>query len=129
MYYRMIGIRRSCKSHMWCVARFSTNLKYGEVLLLVKFTKSNTPPWVFFTFFKVYECYQIAQRTSYMCYSHQTWRIYICSRRLGNHTSKPYFCLSWYFFAENDWFFCHSFFELQFIKRQGLHFCLVYIWG
>ena len=27
------------------------------------FTKINTPPWVFFTFFKLYKCYQIAQRT------------------------------------------------------------------
>ena len=42
------------------------------VLLLVKlqakacnFTKSNTPPWVFFTFFKLYKCYQIAQRTTF----------------------------------------------------------------
>ena len=39
------------------------------VLLLVKlqasacnFTKSNTPPWVFFTFFKLYKWHQIAQR-------------------------------------------------------------------
>ena len=24
-------------------------------------TKRNTPPWVFFTFFKLYKCYQIAQ--------------------------------------------------------------------
>ena len=61
---------------MWCVVRFGTtcNLKYvksthGGVLLLVKlqasacnFTKSNTPPWVFFTFLKLYKWYQIAQR-------------------------------------------------------------------
>ena len=52
------------------------NLKYvknthGGVLLLVKlqalacnFTKSNTPPLVFFTFFKLYGWYQIAQRTT-----------------------------------------------------------------
>ena len=39
----------------------------GRVLLLVKllkacnFTKSNTPPWVFFTFFELYSWYQIAQ--------------------------------------------------------------------
>ena len=40
----------------------------GGVLLLVKvhpeacnFTKSNTPSWVFFTFFKLYKWYQIAQ--------------------------------------------------------------------
>ena len=33
-------------------------ITHGGVLL---FTKSNTPPWVFFTFFKVYKWYQIAQ--------------------------------------------------------------------
>ena len=52
-------------ANMWCVARFSTmcnfkNVKntHGGMLLLVKlqaeacnFTKSNIPPWVFFTFF------------------------------------------------------------------------------
>ena len=29
-----------------------------------KFKKINTPPWVFFTFFKLYKCDQIAQRYS-----------------------------------------------------------------
>ena len=29
------------------------------------FTKSNTPPWMFFTFFKLYKWYQIAQRITY----------------------------------------------------------------
>ena len=29
------------------------------------FTKINSPPWVFFTFFKLYKCYQIAQRITY----------------------------------------------------------------
>ena len=45
---------------------------HGGGLLLVKlqasacnFTKSNTPPRVFFTFFKLYEWYQIAQSTTY----------------------------------------------------------------
>ena len=45
---------------------------YGGVLILVKlqaevcnFTKINTPPWVLVTFFKLYKCYQIAQRTTY----------------------------------------------------------------
>ena len=36
------------------------------MLLLAKlqayFTKSNTPPWVFFTFLKLYKWYQIVQR-------------------------------------------------------------------
>ena len=30
------------------------------------FTKISTPPWVFFTFFKLYKWYQIAQRTTYL---------------------------------------------------------------
>ena len=41
---------------------------HGGMLLFIKlqtsaynFTKSNTPPWVFFTFFKLYKCYEIAQ--------------------------------------------------------------------
>ena len=32
-----------------------------ECYFYQKFTKSNTPPWVFFTFLKLYEWYQIAQ--------------------------------------------------------------------
>ena len=36
-----------------------------EELKACNFTKSNTPPWVFFVIFKLYKWYQIAQ-TSYM---------------------------------------------------------------
>ena len=32
------------------------------------FTKINTPPGMFFTFFKLYKWYQIAQRISYYQY-------------------------------------------------------------
>ena len=47
---------------------------HGEVLNLVKFqgeacnftTKSNTLPWVLFTFFKLYKWHQIAQRITYV---------------------------------------------------------------
>ena len=28
--------------------------------------KINTPPWVFLRFLKLYKCYQIAQRTTYL---------------------------------------------------------------
>ena len=37
---------------------------HGGVLLLVacNFSKSNTHPWVFFTFLKLCKCYQIAQK-------------------------------------------------------------------
>ena len=36
------------------------------VIPLVKFTKSNTPPWVFFTFCKLNKWYKIAQSVSYI---------------------------------------------------------------
>ena len=43
-------------------------ISHEEVLHLVKaqakacnFTKNNNPPWVFFTFYKLYKWYQIAQ--------------------------------------------------------------------
>ena len=46
---------------------------HGGMLLLVKlqalaynFTKSNTPPWVFFTFLKLYKWNRIAQSTTNM---------------------------------------------------------------
>ena len=46
---------------------------HGGVLILVKlnveacnFTKINTPPWVFFTFLKLHEWYQIAQNNTYV---------------------------------------------------------------
>ena len=40
---------------------------HGGVLILVKLQdfKSNTPPWVFFMFFKLYKWYQLAQRIIY----------------------------------------------------------------
>ena len=44
--------------------QFKKNMKnaYGGVLLLVK---SNTPLWAFFTFFKLYKWYQIAQSITF----------------------------------------------------------------
>ena len=45
---------------------------YGAVLLLVKLfltcnlAKSNTPPWVFFIFFKLCKWYQNAQRVTFL---------------------------------------------------------------
>ena len=51
---------------MWCFARFDTfvQFKKREVKLQASacnFTKSNTPPWVFFTFLKLSKLYQIAE--------------------------------------------------------------------
>ena len=50
---------------MWCVARFGTIcaiLKmWKHPWRSVTFSKSNTPPWVFFVFLTLYKWYQIAQ--------------------------------------------------------------------
>ena len=67
---------------MLCATRYHLcnfeNVKYlhGKVLLSVKsqagaykFTKSNTPPWVFSTFLRLFECCQIAQSITF-------WRNY-----------------------------------------------------
>ena len=46
---------------------------HGGMLALVKLqAKSNTPPWVFFTFFRLYKWYQIAQRITWRW----TWGIF-----------------------------------------------------
>ena len=52
---------------IWCHLHNLKNVKntHGGVLILASnFTKINTPPWVFFTFFILYKWYQIAQRTT-----------------------------------------------------------------
>ena len=58
---------------IWCHMYNLKNVEntHGVVLLLVKlqasacnFNKSNTPPWLFFTFFKLYKWYHIAQRVT-----------------------------------------------------------------
>ena len=60
---------------IWYHLHNSKNVKktHGRVLLLVKlqasacnFTKSNTPPSVFFMFFKLYKWYQIVQSVSFI---------------------------------------------------------------
>ena len=50
----------------------NVKITHGVLLLLVKlqvelcnFTKSNTSPWVFFTFLKMYKLYQNAERITY----------------------------------------------------------------
>ena len=67
---KVYGVRCAIWYHLY-------NLKHVKnthegVLILVKlqaeacnFTKINTPPWAFFTFFKLYKWYQIAQRITY----------------------------------------------------------------
>ena len=46
--------------HLYNLKTQKTPMDHERVLLLAKL-KSNTPPWMFFTFFKLYKWYQIAQ--------------------------------------------------------------------
>ena len=95
---------------IWYHLYNSKNMKnaHGGVLLLVKlqakvhdFTKSNTPPLVLFTFFKLYKRYQIAQSISYMKASIMSRFIYYlfqyqCAKlrcRVPVAHSKP--CQTW----------------------------------
>ena len=68
------------------------------VLLLVKktcnFTKSNTLSWVFFTFYKLCKCYQIAQRTtniSDQCFDREKTdqEIFTANRLIGFFVNGP----------------------------------------
>ena len=41
-------------------------MKNFLITLTQKHLTCNTPPWVFYTFFKLYKWYQITQRTTYV---------------------------------------------------------------
>ena len=93
----------------------------GGVLLSVKFqakacdfTKSNTPPWVLFTFFKLCKWYQIAQSISHNIAEFKTMIIemyltlfYTCefivyNNSRNNESSKQIFGhFSWYLVGRN----------------------------
>ena len=55
IWYRLYNLKNLKNTHggVFCM------------LLAWKFTKSKTPPWVFFKFCKLYKWYQIAQRIPY----------------------------------------------------------------
>ena len=68
--------RKRLSRHRFICSTFTTCGALRDLVPFVQFqkrekhpwrsvTKSNTPPWVFFTFFKLYEWYQIAQSTTY----------------------------------------------------------------
>ena len=87
---------------------------HGGVLILVKlqakvcnFIKINTPPWVFFTFFKLYKCYQIAQRITY-------WLL--CDCQFGNKLIFS-FSLRWF----------HRLYEIG-MKHVGTEYYVAGLW-
>ena len=64
------------EKHPWRIVNFST--------------KVNTPPWVFFTFSKLYKCYCIAQRTTFVCDRSK------CLWVKQFQSSRIYFLTSWH---------------------------------
>ena len=50
------------EKHPWRSVTFS---KVAKAVVSCNFTKSNTPPWVFFSFSKLYKWHKIAQRTTF----------------------------------------------------------------
>ena len=54
------------------------------------FTKINTPPWVFFMFFKLYKWYQIAQRITYLTANFHDQKFHF-GRDTGSLTELPTF--------------------------------------
>ena len=61
---------------MWCVARFDT--------------RSNTFPWLLFTFSQLYKWYQIAQNITYVCGRHNKLSLFYKYFSYGNNLWKRF---------------------------------------
>ena len=66
------NISKQLVLNIWANQNFRTTcfkeklVTYKSCLEACKFAKINTPTWVFFTFFKLYKWYQIAQCTTFV---------------------------------------------------------------
>ena len=76
-----IQIKKRAK-HPWRSVNFSCN-----------FTKINTPPWVFFTFFKLYKWCQIAQRTTYVILCAIWYHLYNLKNMKNTHKGVIHGCI------------------------------------
>ena len=69
---------------LWMANRTICELQHRPICKLLwcicNFTKSNTPSWVFFTFFKLYKWYQNAHRITYVSQSIcELWVVSACT--------------------------------------------------
>ena len=60
IWYHLYSLK-NVKNHPWKSVTFSKIVK----LKACNFTKSNIPPWVFFTFIKLHKWHPIAKRITY----------------------------------------------------------------
>ena len=66
LYLALLGLFRTCNNIFIIInADFFTSTIGPDILKACNFTKCNTPPWVFFMFFKWCKWYQIAQNITY----------------------------------------------------------------
>ena len=75
------------EKHPW---RSATSIKVAG-----NFTKSNTPPWVFFTFFKLYKWNQIAQNITDDFFSMAHHALRLCPSIWLFFTFLVKFCVHW----------------------------------
>ena len=90
---------------IWYYSYELKNVKstHAGVILFVKlkakacnFTKCNTPPWVFFMFFKLRKCYQIVQSITYVDTSHKIFTINTAHFSFGDILFKLHALFIWY---------------------------------
>ena len=68
-------IRCAIWYHLYNLKNFKNN--HGGVLVACNSTKSNTPPWLFLKFLKLYKRYQIEQRITIVVSLLKTVRIFL----------------------------------------------------
>ena len=93
---------------MWCIAQFGTNCNLKRekhpwwsvtFIKVAGFTKSNTPSWLFFTFFKLYKWYQIAQNPTFII--DEIW-----DKIFKNGPSKIVKAVFYKFYRIHSWILC-----------------------
>ena len=102
------------------------------MLLVFNFTKNNTPPWVFFTLFKLCKWYQIAQNITYifdkvlmplnsLMFLTTTKFDLVRPGYFSNANVFENLWLSWYHFLRSgNEVGCHHHLSHQFVIRQSM---------
>ena len=83
-------------------AQFKKRENSHEGVLLLKlqnkacnFTKNNSPPWVFFTFFKLHKRYQITQSITYSFLQTKIKTVWFCNTFSASLYSIVYYMMLW----------------------------------
>ena len=69
--YQYIMMRCAIRYHLHNLKKVKNTHEGVLLLVACNYTKRNSPPWVFFTFFKLCEWYQIAQNITYVTLQEQ----------------------------------------------------------